>query len=377
MESVGHSGTEKPTKELKDAERVLYTGTELGAFKVILGLSVLSLGALFFPFAKTGLLAVIFAFAFVGTKDHLRTFSQKKKIAFFVSVTLVVTTFVGVFASIFRILFSAMSAAADPSAIPKLKHYLEGLFSPTLEILKERLLLVLYQLDTKKAIEVRLTDSANRLFDFIVNFAFGWITEIPENLLQFSFFLFFLIFFIRRIGSVELFESLLFGSKNRKTLGFLISTAKMGGYSAIVTTVITALVQASVLTLGSLVGGIPYWPTVFVTAFISSMIPIVGILPVAIVCTVYAGSQMNLQSAGTVGAFGLGASLIDNLLRPLLAVGESNSLNPVLCFFGLIGALYLFGFAGLFIGPFVLAFTSAVFAKYNVHKMVGFNIDEK
>jgi predicted PurR-regulated permease PerM len=38
-----------------------------------------------------------------------------------------------------------------------------------------------------------------------------------------------------------------------------------------------------------------------------------------------------------------------------------HTLNPVLVFFALIGSLFVFGLSGLFLGPFILIFSAAVF----------------
>ena len=59
----------------------------------------------------------------------------------------------------------------------------------------------------------------------------------------------------------------------------------------------------------------------------------------------------------TIGGIGLG--LIGHFLYPIL-VGHRLRLHPVMVFFAFLGGLTVFGFAGLILGPAVLALTEAL-----------------
>jgi predicted PurR-regulated permease PerM len=52
-------------------------------------------------------------------------------------------------------------------------------------------------------------------------------------------------------------------------------------------------------------------------------------------------------------------SMLDNLLRPLL-IRRGVNLSMILILSGVIGGLFAFGIAGLFIGPVILAVTSTL-----------------
>ncbi len=197
-----------------------------------------------------------------------------------------------------------------------------------------------------------------------MQYAIKLLSEIPYSLIQFFFFIFFFFFLIRKFNSKNLFGGLLFLKKNSRTLQFLITTARSSGYNTMVSMVLTAFAQSSLLTIGTLIIGMNAWPIVFVAALFSAMIPLVGLLPVSIICVIYAESELGIQKAVIMLCFSLAASVADNILRTFLISGNDTSLNPVLCFFAIVGSLLTFGFSGLFIGPFILVFASLVFKKY-------------
>ena len=70
-----------------------------------------------------------------------------------------------------------------------------------------------------------------------------------------------------------------------------------------------------------------------------------------------------LESRAAAKAFilaGFGAIVIggsDNLLRPLV-LGRHMEAHPLMLFFGVLGGIALFGFAGIVLGPITVAFVN-------------------
>ena len=101
-------------------------------------------------------------------------------------------------------------------------------------------------------------------------------------------------------------------------------------------------------------------PVVWACAMaLASLIPLVG------TALVWAPMAALLALDGDVGKAvvlaGYGAVVIglaDNFLRPLL-VGRHMEAHPLLLFFGILGGILLFGFAGIVLGPVVVAFLNA------------------
>ena len=125
-------------------------------------------------------------------------------------------------------------------------------------------------------------------------------------------------------------------------------------------TVVTALVQGTLLGVGFWITGIPS-PVVFgaLTA-VASFVPLVGTALVWVPASIYLWTQgvlwktlfLVIWSVVIVG-------LADNFLRPLLVSGKSQ-VGTLTVFFGGLGGLAAFGFVGLFVGPVILALVLAL-----------------
>ncbi len=116
---------------------------------------------------------------------------------------------------------------------------------------------------------------------------------------------------------------------------------------------LTAAIQALLGGLGLVVAGVPFAGLLTVVMFVLCVAQ-VGMLVVLIPAVVW----VYWNGHPVVGTFfliwSLAASLIDNVLRPLL-VRRSADLPLLLIFIGVIGGLIAFGLLGLFVGPVVLA----------------------
>jgi predicted PurR-regulated permease PerM len=355
-----------PVEPLRAKENLIFFGSRFQIFKAILILSIVSVALLFLPFAKSVLLASIFALAFLGAKDRFEKLEKSKKYLF---ISTVAITFTLISASLFvliRGLFTSMDSFFNLNSVGELKLKVTELFNPTIRFLKENLSSLFLQLDNSGTVESKLKSWGEDFLTSFASFVFEFISKIPNNFIQVLFFLFLFFFLIHKRESIQNIARIFLHDKKNNTLEFLVNSAKLSGYRAIVLTNLTAFSQALVLTLGAVIIGIREWPFVFISAFISSIVPIVGIFPVSIVCIIYAGSELGSQKAIIIGVFALLASVIDNVLRSLLTSGNGSNLNPFFAFFALIGSLYLFGFSGLFIGPFILIFSATIFNRYKV-----------
>ena len=125
-------------------------------------------------------------------------------------------------------------------------------------------------------------------------------------------------------------------------------------------TIVTALVQGTLLGLGFWITGIPS-PVVFgaLTA-VASFVPLVGTALVWIPAAIYLWTQGVLWKTLFLVIWSLViVGTADNLLRPLLVSGKSQ-VGTLTVFFGGLGGLAAFGFVGLFLGPVILALVLAL-----------------
>ncbi len=126
-------------------------------------------------------------------------------------------------------------------------------------------------------------------------------------------------------------------------------------------TLLTALLQGTLVGIGFALVGLPS-PTVFgVVAAVLSLLPVGGTSlvwgPAAIVLAVQGryGAALFLLLWGA-----LLIGLIDNLLKPLLISGRAE-VPTLAAFLGVLGGLAAFGPIGMFLGPVILALAIALF----------------
>ncbi len=125
-------------------------------------------------------------------------------------------------------------------------------------------------------------------------------------------------------------------------------------------TVVTALVQGSLLGIGFWITGVPS-PVVFgaLTA-VASFVPLVGTALVWVPAAIYLFAQGVLWKTLFLVAWSLAiVGTADNFLRPFLVSGKSR-VGTLTVFFGGLGGLAAFGFVGLFLGPVILALVLAL-----------------
>jgi predicted PurR-regulated permease PerM len=135
-------------------------------------------------------------------------------------------------------------------------------------------------------------------------------------------------------------------------------------YSVIVSTVVTAAVQAIVALLGYFIAHVPH-PVFFAAAtFFVAFVPAVGAASVCIVCALMLFVTGHPYMAVFLAIWGIAVvGLVDNLVKPLLIRGGLQMPGAVI-FFSLIGGLAMFGTIGLLLGPLAVAMFLALLRMY-------------
>jgi len=124
--------------------------------------------------------------------------------------------------------------------------------------------------------------------------------------------------------------------------------------------VLVAVVQGLIAGLGLAITGVPnyaFWTFIMV---ILGFIPIIGTVVVWLPAAAYLFAIDRSAAAIFLFLYGMViVGLTDNILRPIAVVRGSN-LHPAVIIIGVIGGVYIFGAAGLFIGPIILGIFKAV-----------------
>jgi predicted PurR-regulated permease PerM len=176
---------------------------------------------------------------------------------------------------------------------------------------------------------------------------------------QFSLTMFLLFFFLRDGKSMlERGIRLVPMTPGRKvdlagTLGGVTRAVVLG-------TLVTALVQGTLVGIGFAIAGMPS-PLVFgAVGAMASLIPIVGtaLVWVPAVITLIAQGQTGWAVFLALWSVVLVAGS-DNVVRPLIISGSSKA-STLLVFVGLLGGISVFGFAGIFMGPLVLTLVATL-----------------
>ncbi|MCM2282955.1 MAG: AI-2E family transporter [Bdellovibrionaceae bacterium] len=139
---------------------------------------------------------------------------------------------------------------------------------------------------------------------------------------------------------------------NPSTTEKLIATTHSLCYSAVVASIVTGVVQTSLLGMACLVAGTPNVLLILLITFIFSFLPMVGTAPVTLFLTLqsFLTGQPGNGVIFIVSMFVIGIS--DNIVRPYVLRGGAN-VHPLVGFVAAFGGLEAMGFYGLFIGPVI------------------------
>lgn len=144
----------------------------------------------------------------------------------------------------------------------------------------------------------------------------------------------------------------------------LLADFKSVSYAVVVSTLVTAAVQALAALIGYYVARVPH-PVFFGAAtFFMAFVPAIG---AAGVCLAASGLLLltgHPYAAAFLAVWALGVvAIVDNLLKPYLIRGPMH-LHTAIVFFSLIGGLLAFGAAGLLIGPLIVTLFLALLRMY-------------
>jgi predicted PurR-regulated permease PerM len=130
-------------------------------------------------------------------------------------------------------------------------------------------------------------------------------------------------------------------------------------------TIVTAVVQGALATVGYLISGAPYPFFYGITTAFASLLPAIGTLLIWVPIGIYLIANGHLV-AGTVelvwGALVV-VGLSDYVIRPRLV--REKSMPALAVFVALFGGLEVMGIAGLIIGPLVMGVAVAVLRMYS------------
>lgn len=144
----------------------------------------------------------------------------------------------------------------------------------------------------------------------------------------------------------------------------LVDEFKKVSSAVIVSTLITAGVQAAAALAGYLIAGVPHPLFFAVVTFFVAMIPAIGAASVCLFAALVLLITGHPYMALFLAIWGVAiVGLVDNVVKPYLIKGDVE-MEGVVVFFSLIGGIAAFGMPGLLIGPLAVALFLALLRIY-------------
>ncbi|HYP87219.1 MAG TPA: AI-2E family transporter, partial [Polyangiaceae bacterium] len=126
------------------------------------------------------------------------------------------------------------------------------------------------------------------------------------------------------------------------------------GRGLLIGVVLTALLQGAVATVGYVVCGVPQALVLGLVTVFASLIPSIGSGLVWAPVTAGLAFSGRPGAAAAMLAIGCVVSVVDNLVRPLLARYGELRMNGLLLFIAMLGGIAVFGAGGLLLGPLLV-----------------------
>ncbi len=129
--------------------------------------------------------------------------------------------------------------------------------------------------------------------------------------------------------------------------------------SAVLAGLAAATAQALLISIGFLILGVPGAFLAGGATFILAWIPVAGSLPASLAGMLYLYTQGEPTKMLFMLALAAAASLVDNVVRPLVLKGRAD-MHPLVGLVAVIGGIEMFGILGVFIGPVMAAMLLAL-----------------
>ncbi len=200
----------------------------------------------------------------------------------------------------------------------------------------------------------------------ILDWFSGLLLNFPTILLQMVVILFALFFGLR--DKEELISYVRSLSPFSKEINHrLFKSSKEITASVLYGQVVVGIIQGVIVSLAFFIFGVPKALLLSILATILGILPIVGPMFVWIPVMAYMFLQGNIVATVGILIFGIVASNIDNILRPMF-VSRFTKLHSAVVLVGMIGGLFIFGILGIILGPLILAYLLIVLEIYRSHK---------
>lgn len=319
--------------------------------------------ALFFPFWKPILLGWIFALALSPLVERLRrkfaiprVRSAYGLMGTFISFTLIILIVMAI-----HVYTAVAKTLTQPESMNGLLEFWQGFRDKVIGWIAGTRLIPSAQVRLRVEESFALVSDEAR--QFVLNLAQTIIREAPDILLKML--IFFLAFGIFLVAGQRLFREVAERLKLNPDVRQKYKEMEIICGRSLASIFLVGAIQAILATVGALIAGYQAWATIFVVTFCGSLIPVVGAGSVPMALSFYALVSGSWSEVVILLVTTLVVGISDNLARAWLFSRASN-IHPVISLMSLIGAIQIFGIAGLFFAPVLEQLVMAHFFNENV-----------
>ncbi|MDP2628533.1 MAG: AI-2E family transporter [Nanoarchaeota archaeon] len=310
------------------------------------------------PILLSIVLGLILAFVFSPVHDRLVKIVKSKNLSVSIICIIIILLIVIPFWFLVPILIDqsikTYLAAQQMDFVTPLKSVFPSLFAS--EEFSQQVGSIIYSF---------VTNVSNSLMNSFANL----ILDFPRLLLQISVVFFTFFFVLRDKEQLVLYiKSLLpFPPEIEKKL---FDNTKGITSSVIYGQIVVGIIQGIIAGAGFFIFGVSNALVLSLLAVLAGVLPIIATGLVWIPVVIYLLIGGNNFAAIGVALFGLVASTIDNIIKPLIVAKRTSITSPVILI-GMIGGLFLFGVLGLILGPLILAYLLVILEVYRHQRVPG------
>ena len=173
------------------------------------------------------------------------------------------------------------------------------------------------------------------------------------------FMMLFLLFFLLRDGHQMLGRVVRLVPMAPQRRGELLMLVSNTTRAVVYGEVLTALAQGALVGIGFAIAGLPSAVVFGVLAAVLALLPVGGAAFVWVPAVVFLAATSQWGWAVFMLIWGMGVSVSDNLMRPLL-ISSQAPVSTLAVFVGVIGGISAFGMIGVIIGPVLLTVIAAL-----------------
>lgn len=308
------------------------------------------------PIILSIILGIILAFIFTPIYDFVFKYIKRKNITAFLMCLLLIVLIVIPLWYIFPI-------AIDQS----IKFYMDSqnmdFVTPLKTIFPSMFQSEQFSNEIGSAIHSFVTKTTNSLMNSLSNVILNFPTLFLQLLV-----VFFSFFFVLRDKEelIAYVQSLIPFSKEVEKR--LFKSSKDLTISILYGQIVIGMVQGITVGIGFFIFGVPNALLITLLAMLAGMFPIVGTTIIWVPVAIYLLIAGNTVNALGVVLFGLIASVIEALFKPIF-ISRRAKMNSSIILFGMVGGILLFGLLGIILGPLILAYLFIVIEAYRNKKL--------